>query len=105
MRALGLQQKYIEDDSVIIVTIECLIKLESYPEEVINAILFSIDSMTRVVINDTILGLVIHNKNNDALFFSVHFVVLSTFETSVYDFSPITSDQYLDLVLDKKVLK
>ena len=100
-----MQQRYIEDENSIILTIECLLKLETYPEEVVNAILFSIDNMTRVIIDDTTLGLVLHVKKGSALFFAIHFVMLGTFEVSIYDFSLITSDQYLDLVLDNKILK
>jgi len=105
LRALGLQQKYIADDNVIIVSVECLIKLESYSDEIITGILYAIDNMTRVLIDDMSLGLAVNDKQGNASFFSVSFVSLSTFETSVYDCTPITSDQYLDLVLDNKVLK
>ena len=86
-------------------SVDFLLKLELYPEEIGTALLDSIYLMKRVVIDDISLGVAINANASSAVFFLVQFEMLNAYETSIRDFSLITSDQYLDLVLDKKVLK
>ena len=105
LRLLDLQQKYIEDRGAIVVSVDFLLKLELYPEEIATALLDSIYLMKRVVVDDISLGVAINIDASSAVFFLVQFDMLTAYETRVRDFSLITSDQYLDLVLDKKVLK
>ena len=87
------------------VSVDFLLKLELYPEEIGTALLDSIYLMKRVVIDDISLGVAINANASSVVFFLVQFEMLNAYETSIRDFSLITSDQYLDLVLDKKVLK
>ena len=99
------EQKYIEDREAIVVSVDFLLKLELYPEEIATALLDSIYLMKRVVVDDISLGVAVNIDASSAVFFLVQFDMLTAYETRVRDFSLITSDQYLDLVLDKKVLK
>lgn len=101
----GLQQRYIEGDDNIIVSMECLVKLETYPETTVVSILDAVHTMQRVIVNDVSLGLTFNNNRGNPLFFKIDFIALDEANSSIHDITEITSDDYLDMMLDKKILK
>tara|TARA_R110002012_G_scaffold55850_3_gene142541 strand:+ start:8516 stop:8707 length:192 start_codon:yes stop_codon:yes gene_type:complete len=60
--------------------------------------------MTNEIIDDCSLGLVINDKK-ETLFFELEFSNLNESRVSLYNFYLISSDDYLDLMLDNNIIK
>ncbi len=103
--SVALEQKYIEDDKVIIVSLDFVYKLEKYSEFISGKILESVDKMSNEIEDDCTLGLVFNDQEGEPLFFELEFSSLNDVEVSLYDFNTISSDRYLDLLLDKNLIK
>ena len=103
--SVALEQKYIEDDKVIIVSLDFVYKLEKYSEFISGKILESVDKMSNEIEDDCTLGLVFNDQDGEPLFFELEFSTLNDVEVSLYDFNSISSDRYLDLLLDKNLIK
>jgi hypothetical protein len=103
--SVALEQKYIEDDKVIIVSLDFVYKLEKYSEFISGKILESVDKMSNEIEDDCTLGLVFNDQDGEPLFFELEFSSLNDVEVSLYDFNTISSDRYLDLLLDKNLIK
>ncbi len=103
--SVALEQKYIEDDKVIIVSLDFVYKLEKYSEFIAGKILEAVDKMSNEIEDDCTLGLVFNDQDGEPLFFELEFSSLNDVEVSLYDFNTISSDRYLDLLLDKNLIK
>ncbi len=103
--SVALEQRYIEDDKVIIVSLDFVYKLEKYSEFISGKILESVDKMSNEIEDDCTLGLVFNDQDGEPLFFELEFSSLNDVEVSLYDFNTISSDRYLDLLLDKNLIK
>jgi hypothetical protein len=101
---VDLEQRFIEDDKEIIVSLECIYKLEKYSDCIAGDLLSCVERMTNEIIDDCSLGLVINDKK-ETLFFELEFSNLNESRVSLYNFYLISSDDYLDLMLDNNIIK
>ena len=101
---VALEQRYIEDDKVIIVSLDFVYKLEKYSEFIAGKILEAVDKMSNEISEDCALGLVFNDERGKPLFFELEFSTLNDVEVSLYDFRSVTSDRYLDLLLEKNLI-
>ena len=105
---MGLEQKYTEGRTrvrKVIISADFFEKLEKEDELTMETIMTALENMRNEIRGHMSLALTFNDTNMKPRFISFNFIELNEREVKLYEYNDISSDAYLDMLLDKALLR
>tara|TARA_R100001594_G_C3918632_1_gene235156 strand:+ start:245 stop:595 length:351 start_codon:yes stop_codon:yes gene_type:complete len=105
---MGLEQKYTEARSrvrKVIISVDFFEKLEMEDELVMETIMTALEQMRNEIRGHMSLALTFNDVKDTPRFIVFKFIELNEREIKLYEYQDISSDMYLDMMLDGELLQ
>ena len=79
-------------------------KIEKNATFVANYLFEVIERITNNIDDDTSLGVIVNDIRRNDIFFELWFDIVSPWEIYLYDIDEVSSDRYLDLMLEDRII-
>jgi len=79
-------------------------KIEKNATFVANYLFEVIERITNKIDDDTSLGVIVNDIRRNDIFFELWFDIVSPWEIYLYDIEEVSSDRYLDLMLEDRII-
>tara|TARA_R100000808_G_scaffold6064_3_gene18164 strand:+ start:1620 stop:2027 length:408 start_codon:yes stop_codon:yes gene_type:complete len=79
-------------------------KIEKNATFVANYLLEVIERITNKIDDDTSLAVIVNDIRRNDIFFELWFDIVSPWEIYLYDIEEVSSDRYLDLMLEDRII-
>ena len=79
-------------------------KIEKNATFVANYLFEVIERITNKIDDDTSLAVIVNDIRRNDIFFELWFDIVSPWEIYLYDIEEVSSDRYLDLMLEDKII-